>query len=223
MKPTNKYLAILTTLLSLFSASSFAATECLFQDTINIDLKFQNQSITLDSSSWVIPTDNFTPVAELFSASPTSSVRSTCNSGQDGQLLTGNDEFGEDLNNYFIDDSGYQYLLYGTTTKGLYYGVRIQNAVCTELAGFIPPDRSFTQIARDVGDEQEKHCMKNDEDWLFAIRFFIDKEFKKPGTEATFNSSINGSHGSFRLSGSAGDVDDRRVTVKIVQINGILK
>lgn len=196
---------------------SHAATECLFQDTMSVDLK-HNENIVLDLSKTSIPDNGYVSVSPEYEFTSTGVVRSTCNNGQDGQVLQARDQSaGEDLSAYTTID-GKQVLMYKTTIKGLYYSVGIINTTCVNNSGYIPPDQSYTFL-HDVGDDLEKDCMKNDTPWKFKVMFFIGSNYNYiPGL--TFHSDVLGNHGAFRLSGSAGDVDPRNVTVKTVQING---
>ncbi|MRS91265.1 hypothetical protein GJV04_14670 [Enterobacteriaceae bacterium RIT714] len=203
--------------LASLSSSAFAATECMFQESMSVDLKF-DKTLSFDMSKWNVPSSGFAPVTGDIQATSTDHVRSVCNHGQDGQTLQGRDQSaGEDLEKYYTEN-GNQYLMYHTSLKGLYYGVKIKNPNCADVSGYLPPDQSYAPLV-DVGDDDEKSCMNNDNDWTFSIKFFTGPEFKV-AHNTSFNSAVAGNHGSFRISGAGDDVDDRSVAVKTVQING---
>jgi hypothetical protein len=203
--------------LASLSSSAFAATECMFQESMSVDLKF-DKTLSFNMSTWNVPSTGFAPVTGDILAISSGHVRSSCNNGNDGQTLQGRDQSpGEDLGKYYTED-GKQYLMYRTSLEGLYYGVKIQNQNCLDLAGYLPPDESYAPLV-DVGDDREKSCMDNDNDWTFSIKFFTGPEFKV-AHNTSFNSAVAGNHGSFRISGTSGDIDDRSVAVKTVQIDG---
>jgi hypothetical protein len=197
-----------------------AATECLFSTTMDVDLKYAD-TLVVDPGNENTPTMGYVSVSAEVPFQTSQNVKSTCNSGKDGQVLQGkNIAPSEDMHDYTVVNDK-QILMYNTQIKGLFYGIKIINGNCANLSGYLPPDQSFTYLY-DVGDDSEKSCMKNDTPWKFSLQFFINSDYKYTSGEF-FHSAMAGAHGQFRLSGSTGDVQPRTITVKTIQFNGQVK
>lgn len=210
---------------SIFVISSIfthaqAATECLFSTTMSVDLKYAD-TLVLDLSNQISPEKGYTSVSAEIPFQTSQNVKSTCNSGRDGQVLQGkNTAPTEDMHDY-TEINNQQILMYKTDIKGLFYGIKMINGKCSNLSGYLPPDLSFAYLY-DVGDNNEKSCMKNDTPWKFSLQFFIDSDYNYVSGK-TFHSAMSGAHGQFRLSGSTGDGEPRTTTVKTIQFNGQVK
>ena len=225
--------------LLLLSHSVFAAQECLFDDTYGIDLNFDTVPQVYDPTEWVAPTGaGFVPVVENIRVTPTHPVYSKCNVGNDGQMLETKTIAEIDLTQYYTDvGTNKKYVMFPTTRRGLYYGVRIKNqvgspSICEKATGYLPPNQSYVDLY-DVGDDYETDCFDNDTAWGFYVSYFIDKNFRHIPEEedegevwdvdGSFKSTIILSHGAFRLSGASDDVKDNPVVVNYIAIEGLLK
>ncbi|MFM0338882.1 fimbrial protein [Paraburkholderia fungorum] len=210
-------LATASAVLLSTGSSANAATECLFDQSYAVDLKYTVSNIVFDGVQ--APTDGYKQLGSAYEMSPTSGVSSTCNSGQDGQALKSRaDPVGNPLTQYTVINDK-QVLLFNTSTKGIYYAVNMYNKECTDNQGYIPPDKSNVWLA-DVGDDREKSCMKPGT-FGFKILFFVGKDYK-PSASATFNSAVPATHGYFLLSGAEDDVEKNETHVKLVQFTGQL-
>ena len=213
----NKLISTVTLMVALLSlcTSVYAATECMFSQGYQIDLKY-TQAIKLDNIQ--PPAEGYARISPDYLFEPTATVTSTCNNGPDGQALQAKDNSGgEDLDQYTTED-GKQVLLFNTTTSGIYYAVGIIDGVCSEVTGFIPPDASYTTL-HNVSDADDKQCMKTDTPWKFKVAFFVGTKYN-PSKTGGFTSNVIGDHGAFHISGTTGDVKPYDVLVKAVQITG---
>lgn len=224
--------------LLLLSQSAFSAQECMFQDRYTIDLVFDTAPQVYDISGWDVPSaeEGLKMVVQDVRVFPTQTILSECNAGQDGQILQARDIAEVDFTNYYLDDRGNKYLMYPTTRRGLYYGVKIKNevsspSICATATGYLPPNQSYIEL-EDINDDYEKECFDNNTPWGFYVSYFIDSKFLHiPSAEdeqegwdisGKFTSKVLIDHGNFRLSGADGDVDDRAVLINYVAIEGKL-
>lgn len=216
-----KTIAVSSTLLLLAACThAQAATECLFSATMDVDLKYAD-TLVVDLSNKNTPETGYASVSAEIPFQTSQNIKSTCNSGKEGQILQGkNTAPTEDMHDY-TEVNNQQVLMYRTDIKGLFYGIKIINGECANLSGYLPPDQSFTNLY-DVGDDNEKYCMKNDTPWKFSLQFFIDSDYSYASGKS-FHSAMSTSHGKFRLSGSIGDVEPRTITLKTIQFDGQVK
>ncbi|MDK9358832.1 glycerophosphodiester phosphodiesterase family protein [Lelliottia sp. V106_10] len=211
-------------LLFFVSIHTYAATECMFNETYSVSLEYK----LIDKLYFfdVIPPSNgyrqIFPQSSSFLAPLSAKITSTCNAGQDGQrFLSKAGNYTGSLERYITREDR-KLLLYPTSLPGLYYSVTMYSTRCPTVSGSIPPDKSYVQLA-DVGDDREKTCLKNSEPYYFTLSFYIGSDYKENATPQDFSSGVTSEHGRFMLSGSTGDKDQKEVIVNDIQINGQIK
>ncbi|HEY4437224.1 MAG TPA: glycerophosphodiester phosphodiesterase family protein [Lelliottia sp.] len=216
---------LLITILLLFASyHTFAATECMFNETYPVDLQYK----LIDKLTFLDVVPPSTGYKQIFPQSssylaPTSAtITSTCNAGQDGQqFLSQVGNYAGSLERYIIKDNK-KILLYPTSLTGLYYSVMMYSSHCPIVKGNIPPDKNYTLLI-DVGDDYEKTCFKNSEPYYFTLSFYIGSDYKESSSPKDFSSGVTSEHGRYMLSGSRGDRDQREVIVNAIHINGQIK
>lgn len=195
--------------------SAKAATECMFTSQSNVNITYSDTIVITDEAP---PANGFKQLTTQTSTQyiPSTEIHSTCNAGQDGQAFSGSVAGYQGSLDIFTAINGKNVQLYGTSIPGIFYAVKMYSKKCPEMGGYVPPSKDWTFLY-DVGDDDEKSCLKSDEPYYFDLAFFMNSDYQpREDTIAIQNIPIQ-EHGNFKLSGTDGDDAQGKATVETVQ------